>query len=751
MMRAIMLFLLILLTFCLPAQPVLPDDGVVFDDETVPRIDITIHPDTLAWIYNNVESNIEWRATFIFNNGIIADTMNEIGFRLRGNTSRHSAKKSFKVSFNTYHSGRKWHGLKKLNLNGEHNDPTICRSKLSWDLLRSLDVPAPRSNHVKVYINGNYHGLYINVEHINSDFVKSRFGNNDGNLFKCLYPADLKYLGSNPNLYKAEHWGRRAYELTSNEDIDDYSDLANFINVLNNSSSNDFKCKIYEVFNLYDYLKVMAADVIIGNWDGYIYNKNNFYLYHNTATGKFEYIPYDLDNTWGIDWLDRDWGTRDIYDWQQHGNEVRPLYTRIIDNQELKDVFSEHIKYIIDHLINPDEFFARIDELKAKIEPYVQNDPFYPLSYGYTMTDFHNSFDQSIGGHVDYGLKPYISTRQNTAYSQLQWNYINPIINHISNNQPLPDQHLWIRAYVSSPVTLTTIRIEYSVNNGPSQFAFMFDDGQHLDDEPGDRIYGALIPNFPMNTILNYQVSATDEFGNYALMPCDPLVVKLLPSTEPKLYINEFMAKNDTMIADEYGEFDDWIEIFNGDTQPVWLGDKYLTDNLDVRDKWQLPDVSLLPGEFILIWADGQTGQGPLHAGFKLSADGEEIGLFDSGTTGFHPIDTIVFGEQSANVSYGRLTDGGSEWDFLAKSTPGYSNTSSFVAETDAFPFQIYPNPVAGKVVHFNREASVELFNTMGQKIIEKENVKSLELENLKKGLYFLSAGSGSFIKLIVQ
>jgi len=750
-MRVILLLLLLLMSFRFTAQPVFPDDGIAFSDVTVPRIDISIHPDTLAWIYNNVESNIEWRATFIFNNGTITDTVEEVGFRLRGNTSRYSAKKSFKISFNTYQPGRKWHDLKKMNLNGEHNDPTICRSKLSWDLLRSLEVPAPRSNHVRVYINGNYHGLYINVEHINSDFVQSRFGNKNGNLFKCLYPADLKYIGPNPNLYKTEHWGRRAYELKTNESIDDYTDLAHFISVLNNSGNSDFLCEIYDVFNVYDYLKVMAADVLTGNWDGYIFNKNNFYLYHNTSSGKFEYIPYDLDNTWGIDWMGRDWGTRDIYDWQQHGNEVRPLYTRMIDNQELKDVFSEHIRSILDHLIDSTDFFVKIDSLKAKIEPYVQDDPFYPLDYGYTMADFHNAFDQALGGHLAYGLKPYITTRSNSAYGQLQWNYINPVINHISNNQPLPGQHLWVRAFISSPFPLTSIRLEYSVNNGPVQFAIMFDDGQHQDDEPGDRIYGGLVPNFTMNTVLKYQISATDDFGNYALMPCEPLQVELVPSSEPKLYINEFMAKNDSVIADAFGEFDDWIEIFNGDIQPVWLGDKYLTDNLNVRDKWQMPDITLPPGGFILIWADGQPDQGPLHASFKLDKDGEEIGLFDSGTTGFHPIDTIVFGEQTANVSFGRLTDGGPEWSFLTKSTPGYSNTSSSVAEKESFPFQIYPNPVKGNVVHFNQAASVELFNAMGQKIMKKENVKSLHLENLEKGLYFLSTASGSFVKLIIQ
>nr|NQU90145.1 CotH kinase family protein [Bacteroidota bacterium] len=288
------------------SQPVLPDDGEIFRDDVVARIDISIDPDTLQWIYDNPYSNIEWHATFEFNNGTIHDTIENIGFRLRGNTSRQSAKKSFKVSFNTYESGRKYYGLEKMNLNGEHNDPTVARSKICWDLCRALEIPAPRSTHVRVYINNNYHGLYINVEHIDEEFAESRFRNQDGNLFKCLYPATLEYLGDDPNLYKYEGGGR-SYALKTNTAIGDYTDLANFIDILNNTPLDNLPYELEKVFNVQDYLKVAAMDVVTANWDGYIYNKNNFYLYHNTASDKFEYIPYDLDNTFGIDWFSIDW------------------------------------------------------------------------------------------------------------------------------------------------------------------------------------------------------------------------------------------------------------------------------------------------------------------------------------------------------------------------------------------------------------------------------------------------------------
>jgi len=306
-------------------QDLIPENGELFKNNVVPIIDIIIDQNELDAIFENVWSNDMHPATFIFDNGFVKDTVENIGFRLRGNTSRSSAKKSFKVSFNTYEAGRKYRSVEKLNINGEHNDPTISRSKVGWDLLRNIEVPAPRCNHVELYINAEYYGIYANVEHIDEEFVDKRFGNKDGNLYKCLWPATLDYINSDPNSYKIESNGRRSYALKTNTEADNYEDIAEFISVLNNTAIDDLPCELEKVFNVDQYLKVIAFDILIGNWDGPIYNKNNFYIYKNTATNQFEYIPYDLDNTLGIDFFNIDWATRNIYNWAA-SNEPRPIY-----------------------------------------------------------------------------------------------------------------------------------------------------------------------------------------------------------------------------------------------------------------------------------------------------------------------------------------------------------------------------------------------------------------------------------------
>ena len=118
-------FLLLFFSFLIADE-----SWMVYDDSEIAIINIIVDPGDLEWMYDNVESDSLHPASIHFQNTYINEFVDSIGFRLRGNTSRVSAKKSFKVDFNHFISGREFFGLEKLNLNGEHNDPSIVRSKL---------------------------------------------------------------------------------------------------------------------------------------------------------------------------------------------------------------------------------------------------------------------------------------------------------------------------------------------------------------------------------------------------------------------------------------------------------------------------------------------------------------------------------------------------------------------------------------------------------------------------------------------
>jgi len=150
------------------------------------------------------------------------------------------------------------------------------------------------------------------------------------------------------------------------------------------------------------------------------------------------------------------------------------------------------------------------------------------------------------------------------------------------------------------------------------------------------------------------------------------------------LVINEFMAVNNDTLEDpdEAGEYPDWIEIYNAGDYAIDIGGMYITDEPDnPLDWWQIPTGSptetTIPSHgHLVIWADDDSEQGPLHVEFKLSGDGEQIGLFDSNSVA---IDTISFGQQYGDISYGRFPDVSNNWRFMGSPTPELQNDGGYI------------------------------------------------------------------------
>jgi hypothetical protein len=154
------------------------------------------------------------------------------------------------------------------------------------------------------------------------------------------------------------------------------------------------------------------------------------------------------------------------------------------------------------------------------------------------------------------------------------------------------------------------------------------------------------------------------------------------------LFINEFMANNDEAVAGPDGNYPDWIELYNGGTETVDLGGMYLTDDL-TNPKWQFPSSTTIePNGFIVVWADNSLSPRPMHASFGLNATGEAVGLFaeDEETL----IDSISFGAQDDDVSFGRFPDGSPSWNYLTP-TPGAPNVL-YESATSEIPNGLFIN-----------------------------------------------------------
>ncbi len=413
---------LLSLTFFALSYTGLYSQNTLYDNSRVSSVYIEISSDSLNWIMENVLSDHYFQAMFIYDYGTGRDTVQNVGFRLRGNTSRKSQKKSFKISFNEYVSGRRYQDVKKVNLNGQHNDPTMIREKLFYDTWNKAGMVERRTSFVRLYINNAYYGLYTNLEEYDKDWLIRVYGEKSGNLYKCTYPADLVYSGTDQQTYKdilsSSATGGRAYDLQTNDVADNYSDLVDMITLLNQPADAAFAVQIAKKINVDNFLKAYALDVATGNWDDYMYNKNNYFLYHRTATDKFEFISYDTDNTFGVDWMGQDWATRDCMDWLQQ-NQKRPLAEKILAVPEFKAKYQRYLDTIARQIINPGFIFPHIDSLKSLIYDAAIADTYRSLDYHYTIADFNNGFIQTIDGHTPYGIKPFLSKRSTTILQQL--------------------------------------------------------------------------------------------------------------------------------------------------------------------------------------------------------------------------------------------------------------------------------------------------------------------------------------------
>ena len=198
--------------------------------------------------------------------------------------------------------------------------------------------------------------------------------------------------------------------------------------------------------------------------------------------------------------------------------------------------------------------------------------------------------------------------------------------------------------------------------------------GLSSDGQAGDGVYGVILPALNQNAILHYYIKATDDQSQESRLPRCESQELFVGGSDLPLAINEFLASNDAAHADEQGEFDDWLEIYNYGTDPIYLGDKYLSDKPDRPDKWAMPDIWIDPNEYLLFWADEDGDQGVMHTNFKLSKGGEFIGIFDADSTNFAMIDGLEFSAQDTDISYGRIPNGTGPWQTMSP-TPGASNT----------------------------------------------------------------------------
>ena len=746
-MRIIWMWALGLLTIGASGQRLpQPPANEFYRTDVVPRIDITIPADSLAAIFANVTSDYEYHASFAYTAPGYTVSGVEVGLRLRGNTSRTSGKKSFKISFNSFISGTRLEGVKELNLNGEHNDPSIMRARIAWELAQDAGMPAPRVNHVRLFINGQPYGLYANIEHLNDDYVEHRFARDAGNLYKCLWPADLANLGTDPNSYKLMSGGRQVYELKTNETLDDYSGLARFVTALHATTSTQALCALDSVFNVNSYLKWLAWEVTTGHWDNHSFNKNNFYLYEDPASGLMEFISYDADNTFGIDWFNIDWATRSPFQFGTY-----PLYTKILTNPAAQ----RRLKLFLNEfgtLAGSAAWRDRNEAMRAQLAPFVEEDVYRTFDYGYDSLDFWNALDVAGGAHVKSGIHPFMTSRIAATSSQVPTGNVEPIVfvPRLSGHGGIGVIPVQVEVWDEST---PNVMLHYQPSGGSWQSFTLFDDGTHGDELAGDRLYGGLVPASVGG--ISYYVTATDDHNASTSAPCSPAFWATY--AHPNVLINEACSDNATGPAAPNGSREDWIELRNPSSSPVSLNGLFLSDNSANPGKAALSGHSIPANGRLLFWAAGGTGF-TRSLDFKLDKNGEGLALNAQSNGGWVHLDEVRLPPLMPDQSFGRRHDDAFTWVVFDQfASPSASNSGTLSSpELNLRPALLaYPNPFASELTLVNSGATelvVTVINAYGQLLGQHKIEAGGTLRHLDAGapgLRILHCSNGQTIKVL--
>ncbi|MBL7952200.1 MAG: CotH kinase family protein [Flavobacteriales bacterium] len=346
---------------------------------------------------------------------------------LKGNSSYNHPgdKKSFKVDFNDNIAGQKYHGMAKVHFNNCWSDPTFMREKIFFDYCQDHGILAPRVSYANVSMNGTFWGFYNMVEAVDKDFLDRWVDDANGNLFKAgdnfgmggggsSAEADLKYYGDAASDYTAR------YELKTNETENDWTDLIELLDVLNNSVDAELESELPARFEWNGLLRSLAMDNMLGNLDSYINSARNYYLYHDSTTFLWNWIHWDANMAFGSYPAQ---GQNALTLSPTYVATNRPLMTKIMGIPNFRDAYMA--AYCDLHTDFTNAYLdPRIDSIAAIIQPHVSADP----NKQYTLAQFTSNITSDItvsgggggpGGSTIRGLKSFITARNTSLVTAL--------------------------------------------------------------------------------------------------------------------------------------------------------------------------------------------------------------------------------------------------------------------------------------------------------------------------------------------
>ena len=453
----------------------------------------------------------------------------------------------------------------------------------------------------------------------------------------------LGWLGSSVTNYQSNYELKRSSDPTNA-----WLRLVHAIDVLNNTPSDQFRDKVEDVLDVDRWLWFVGIENIFADDDSYWDKGADYAFYYEPESGRIHPIEHDGNEAFI---------STDVYLSPVQGVEGtnRPVIARLLGVPELRQRYLAHFRTVLTESFHPDKMTPLIDH-------------FHQLSVDAITADSKKGFTMPAYTNALISLKTFVTNRYKFLTNHAELTPKAPSLISVSNpTNAVAGVGTAITAEVKPYENEGIDSLWLYFRAGPTgKFSRtrMFDDGAHGDGTAGDLVFGAQTGAFLAGTKVHYYVEARsgNDVKTAVFSPARAenetysFRVGAGAVTASAVVINEFMADNQQTLRDPQGTFEDWIELHNLSDSDADLSGKYLSDDAQKPRKWRFPDNTRIPANgYLLIWADedGAAANG-LHASFKLAVDGEQILLHDSDANNNSLLDSVTFGPQEADRSYGR-------------------------------------------------------------------------------------------------
>lgn len=375
------LFVFLMLIAAGPASAQTATD--LFDDRVLHTLHIAIHSRDWDRLRANYTENDYYPADLTWN-GI---RVQNVGVRSRGYGSRSPVKPGLKLDFTRYSSRGQFLGLRSLVLDNLYTDESMIRERVSMAFLRRLGIPAPREAYAKVFVNGQYAGLYLIVEAVDEAFVQRTLGDSSGALFefRWLRPFHAEYPGDDLDLYRPIFEPRSRH---NDSTFDLYDPIRELFRAINETPAESFRDSVGALLDLDATVRLIAAEIVMVEVDGILgfAGMNNFYLYRQGATRQHILIPWDKDYTL-LQW---------DYPLMTGANE-NALMRRVLEDAELRTLYFTRVLEAVDVATDDDWLEREIQRAYLQIRDAALTDQLKQFT--------NDKFEQTVAESLDFARK----------------------------------------------------------------------------------------------------------------------------------------------------------------------------------------------------------------------------------------------------------------------------------------------------------------------------------------------------------